>query len=71
MRYFFHIRTDDGLIPDTEGTELAGLEQARQEALTSARELATEFPPGSEGVPLKSIEVMDEISRPVFCAPIF
>ena len=22
MRYFFHIRTEDGLIPDEEGTDL-------------------------------------------------
>ena len=71
MRYFFHIRTAGGLIPDEEGIELTGLEQAREEALTSAKELATEFPPGSEGVSLKSIEVVDEVLRPVFCAPIF
>ena len=71
MRYFFHIRTAGGLIPDKEGTELTGFEQARAEALTSAKELATEFPPGSEGVSLKSIEVVDEVLRKVFCAPIF
>ena len=71
MRYFFHIRTESGLIPDEEGTELTGLEQAREEALTSARDLATEFPPGSEGVSLKAVEVVDEVSRTVFCAPIF
>ena len=71
MRYFFHIRTEAGLIPDEEGTELTGLEQAREEALTSAKELATEFPPGSEGVSLKSVEVVDEVLRTVFCTPIF
>ena len=71
MRYFFHIRTEDGLIPDQEGTDLPGLEQAKEEAIASAKELATEFPPGSEGVCLKSIEVVDEVVRTVFCAPIF
>ena len=71
MRYFFHIRTEDGLILDQEGTEMTGLEQAREEALTSAEELATEFPPGSGGVSLKSVEVVDEVLRTVFCAPIF
>ena len=70
MRYFFHIRTEDGLIPDEEGTDLPGLEQAKEEAIASAKELATEFP-GSEGVCLKSIEVVDEVVRTVFCAPIF
>lgn len=71
MRYFFHIRTEDGLIPDAEGMELTDLEMARKEAITSAKELATEFPPGSEGVSLKSVEVVDEVLRTVFCAPIF
>ena len=71
MRYFFHIRTEDGLIPDEEGMDLPGLDQARAEAITSARDLATEFPPGSEGVSLKSVEVVDEVLRTVFCAPIF
>jgi hypothetical protein len=71
VRYFFHIRTEDGLILDQEGTEMTGLEQAREEALTSAKELATEFPPGSGGVSLKSVEVVDEVLRTVFCAPIF
>ena len=71
MRYFFHISTDAGLIADEEGTELTGLEQAREEALTSARELATEFPPGSEGISLKSVEVVDEVLCTVFCTPIF
>jgi hypothetical protein len=71
MRYFFHIRTEDGLIPDEEGIDLPGLEQAKEEAITSAKELAAEFPPGSEGACLKSIEVVDEVVRIVFCAPIF
>jgi hypothetical protein len=71
MRYFFHIRTETGLIPDGEGIELTGLEQVKEEALTSAKELATEFPPGSEGVSLKSVEVVDEALHTVFCAPIF
>jgi hypothetical protein len=70
MRYFFHIRTADGLIPDGEGTELPSLERARAEAIACAKEFAVEFPPGGDGVRVKSIEVADEVGA-VFSAPIF
>jgi len=38
-RFYFHIRDHDGLRKDPEGAEYASLEQARDEAVRSAREL--------------------------------
>lgn len=36
-RYFFHVREGRD-IPDTEGTELSGPEEARKQAVTAAAE---------------------------------
>ena len=38
-RYFFHIKDGADLIQDPEGSELATMEDARSQALKSAREL--------------------------------
>jgi hypothetical protein len=38
-RYFFHIKDGAELIQDPEGSELATMEDARSQALKSAREL--------------------------------
>jgi hypothetical protein len=47
-RYFFHIRDDDNLIRDEEGTELPDLSAARKEAALSAREILVEAGSSSE-----------------------
>ena len=39
MRYYFDIRTANMTMPDTEGAELSGIEEALDEALISAREV--------------------------------
>jgi hypothetical protein len=41
-RYFFSIVDDDQTIVDTQGVELADLDEVHQEAVTSARELISE-----------------------------
>ncbi|MGE7368545.1 DUF6894 family protein [Neorhizobium sp. NPDC001467] len=41
-RYHFHIRHRDGLTKDIDGAEFADLEQARLEAIRSAREIIAE-----------------------------
>jgi hypothetical protein len=41
-RYFFNIVDDDRTIVDSQGVELADLDEVRQEAVTSARELMSE-----------------------------
>ena len=38
-RYFFHIRDDDGIIPDEEGTECDSAAEAKREAMLSIRDL--------------------------------
>jgi hypothetical protein len=40
--YYFHVRSGSELIRDQEGQELASLEDARAEALGSARDLLAE-----------------------------
>lgn len=42
-RYYFHIRSDDGLIRDPDGTELADLAAARLEAEDAARDLLADL----------------------------
>jgi len=41
-RYFFNIVDDDRTIVDSQGVELADLDEVHQEAVTSARELMSE-----------------------------
>jgi hypothetical protein len=41
-RYFFNIVDDDRTIVDSQAVELADLDEVRQEAVTSARELISE-----------------------------
>jgi hypothetical protein len=38
-RFYFHMRMGDHVEADTDGTELANLAEAKQEALQSAREI--------------------------------
>jgi hypothetical protein len=71
MRYYFHIRINEGLIPDDEGTEILDADDAREKAVQSAHELAREFPLGGGGVNLQSIEVVDETGRALFALPIY
>jgi hypothetical protein len=40
--YFFHLATPRQLIVDEEGTELSSLEQAREEAVKSARDIISD-----------------------------
>jgi len=42
-RFFFNIRNGDDYIADPDGTELADLDAAVEEALTGARELLSEI----------------------------
>ena len=71
MRYFFNIRAKEGVIPDDEGTDLPGLEQARAEAAADAKDLAREFPNGGNGISLTAIEVFDQAGHLAFTHPIY
>ena len=46
-RFFFHVRDDEGLRIDAEGTELPDVEAARKEAVARACEIWSKRPPDS------------------------
>jgi hypothetical protein len=60
MRYHFHIRDAEGLIPDEEGSELANLEAARAEARASAQDLVANDLRSGWATPERRIEIADE-----------
>lgn len=68
MRYYFHFRDEDALIPDDEGIECATFEQAVCEARASARDLALQSL--NHGLPIphgiiemtKGLEVLMSVS---------
>lgn len=71
MKYFFHVRARDGLIPDDDGSEFSTLEAAVKEAIATARELAAEFPQGESGAKLECVNVVDETGRSACVLPIY
>jgi hypothetical protein len=58
--YFFHIRNDDELIRDEEGTDLPDLSAARKEAALTAHSLVTEAAESAEPWDHAAIEIWDE-----------
>ena len=70
MRYFFHIRSDDGLIRDEEGTELPDIDAARSEARLSARDFAMDDL--RRGVPVvpRRIEIADDCGQVLGMLPV-
>jgi hypothetical protein len=58
--YFFHIRDDSKLIEDAQGTELADLTAAQEEARASIREFAIEALQQRLPVDRLRIEIRDE-----------
>jgi hypothetical protein len=59
MRYHFHIRDTEGLIPDEEGSELANLDAARAEARASAHDLVANDLRSGRTTPERQIEIAD------------
>ncbi len=59
-RYYFNVRDMTGLIRDTEGTELADLEAAREEAQSSARESMAESLKDGRTLNHRRFEVADK-----------
>ena len=62
-RYFFNIRSSEGIIRDPDGTELPDLEAARAEAELSARDLLADLL--RQGVTLdgQAFEITDEMGQ--------
>jgi hypothetical protein len=68
-RFFFHLNQINGLVEDTEGTDLPGVEAARAEAEKIACELAAErlrhgdiIKPRSVYIALEDAGVVAEVS---------
>lgn len=59
-RYYFHYRTDDELIPDTDGQDLPSLEAAEESAATLAKAIVEQAAHngGDTRIP-RSIEITD------------
>lgn len=67
-RYFFHRRSDD-FVEDTEGVDLPGEVEAREEAVDAAREILAERVRRGEVVDGHAFEVHDEAGTKVFTFP--
>lgn len=66
MRYFFHVRLHNRLLPDEAGCQFVDEAAARSEATRIARELASEIS-GDPNVPgVSAVEVSDCANTPLF-----
>ncbi len=68
-RYYFNIRCKDGLIEDTEGQEVRSLEEARAEAVASARELLAEAVLLGQKFDHRAFEISDEAGATIEVVP--
>ena len=59
-RYFFHIKDGAELIQDPEGSELATMEDARSQALKSARELWADAIKSGRSLAADAVVIADE-----------
>jgi len=70
MRFFFNIRDGDTLIRDDEGLMLPDIETAREEARSSAQELAVEEFKATRHVDGRVIEITDPQGRVIETVPL-
>jgi hypothetical protein len=68
-KYFFHIRSHDSFVEDFEGIELAGENEAIEEARDAAREMLAERVRKGDVVDGHQFEVRDERGTKVFDLP--
>ena len=68
-RFFFHVRDGDDYLEDLVGMELPGLLAARDEALTSAREIIAARILSGEVLNGQVFEVCDEMGQTVAIVP--
>jgi hypothetical protein len=64
-RYFFHVH-DGQEMPDREGVELPGLDEARMQAITTAGEIIRQHPDVIWNAGEWQMDVTDETGAPVF-----
>ena len=65
-QYYFHVRTDRGLVEDEEGIDLPHMQAVRHEALVSAHEFIAE----AEWSGALTFEVADDSGDTVLILPI-
>ena len=68
-KFFFSFRTRNGLTKDDQGTEFPSLEEAREAALTSAREMVSQNVKFASTDPLEAVIVTDESGRELMTIP--
>lgn len=64
-RYFFHIREGGDISRDAEGQELANVDAARREAISTGREILGEKLLHGGSLDHRTIEIADETGRVV------
>ena len=62
-QFYFHVRDADGLNRDLEGQDLADLETARREAVSTAREILSEKLLHGGSLNGRTIEITDEAGQ--------
>jgi hypothetical protein len=62
-RYFFHVYQDDRRVDDTEGTACRDLEEAKNYAVESARELANQAIGNGTPPSTLCLEIADNMGR--------
>jgi hypothetical protein len=68
-RYFFNLRKSDDRVDDRDGAEYADLEQARVDAILSAREIVAEWAWAGKPVDGSEFQITDETGRVVLTVP--
>ena len=58
-RFFFHIRDDQGCVPDEEGIVLANMDEAWVEALRTARDIVADQLRDDKAMEGQKIEITD------------
>lgn len=62
-KFFFNFRNGNGIAKDELGVDLPSLEDARQAALDSAREMVAESVKTNSSSPVEAVIVTDEVGR--------
>ena len=69
-RFYFHLQVGRNLVEDADGTELADVEAARQEAMLAARDLLSDaIRAGRPKVP-QAFVIADEAGRKLDVVPL-
>jgi hypothetical protein len=61
--YFFHLRDGDQLVPDDTGMNLQDIEEARAEAVRSARDILADQLRAGEALDGQIVEIADETGK--------